>query len=83
MGDRLAAPFFVSFCRAQIANPYSYGVPHTATVAWGIWVTCRSYIEAAPASVAKTVVGTERKLTDRSRKSGYHVYAARYRRVSR
>ena len=83
VGDRLAAPYFVSCYRAQIANPYNNGVPHRTSVAWCIWVTGWGYLEAAPASVTITAGGTECKLIDRSRIPGCHAYAARCRRTSR
>ena len=65
--DALAAPLIVGVAYgAQIVNLYDDGVPERASVLGRVRVLRRSDLEAASASAACGVVGTECKLIYRS-----------------
>jgi hypothetical protein len=68
---------------AQIVNLHNDGVPERALIARIQHVGGWRYLEATSASVTKTMVGTECKLVDSSRKPGSEIYAACCKRMSR
>jgi hypothetical protein len=84
-GDRLATPVWlrrVTMRQAQIVDLYYNVVPERATEVRRVRVLGWLYSEAAPASVTKTVIGTECKLVDRRCVPGREVLAARCTRTS-
>jgi hypothetical protein len=87
MGDRLPTPMWVRrgrvsriIIKAQIVDLHHDFVSERALRLQIVWVTGWGYFEAAPASVAKTRIGTKCKLVDRRSEPSRDVYAARCKR---
>ena len=82
IGGRLAAELTARGRSAQIVNLDDDGVPERSCGRGRVWVGGWRYLEAAPASAARTAVGTKCELVNRSRVP-IHFLAARCRRTLR
>ena len=82
IGGCLAAELIARGRSTQIVNLDDDGVPERSCGRGRVWVGGWRYLEAAPASAARTAVGTKCELVNRSRVP-IHFLAARCRRTLR